>query len=225
MDNKFLDKAGLQTVWNKIKGRYDSPLKKLNDKVFPWTFGLSPSGTGYAKKGTTRDVTLAFSAKDADGKAVGATYTVSVNGGAAEAAASPKTYAKVGANTTYQVNAAYDGGTKGASYTLKFVNPKYLQIVAADFSPTAANVAAAGELTDSLNESRGYTRDGITLANQKVMYAYPKAFGDLTSIKDANGFDGLGGFTKSVIAINGEDYNVYVQNVAATQTGVKQVFA
>lgn len=57
------------------------------------------------------------------------------------------------------------------------------------------------------------------------MYAYPLNYGDLSSIKDANGFDGIGGYTKSVVAINGINYNVYVQKLPATVSNGKYTFA
>ena len=60
----------------------------------------------------------------------------------------------------------------------------------------------------------------------KVVYAYPASFGNLTSIKDGNGFDNLAsGWTKTTVQRGGVDYNVYTLNDPMSITGGKLTFA
>ena len=54
--------------------------------------------------------------------------------------------------------------------------------------------------------------------NQRIVYLYPKSFGDLSSIKDENNFENLSGFTKSYITLNGVDYIEYKLTNTATNT-------
>ena len=52
--------------------------------------------------------------------------------------------------------------------------------------------------------------------NQKVVFAYPAIFGDLSSIEDKNGFDNFSGWDKTVITRAGVAYNVYTLRDAMT---------
>lgn len=56
----------------------------------------------------------------------------------------------------------------------------------------------------------------FTQANQKIVYLYPSVFGDLTSIKDNNGFEGISGFDKQSLTLNGISYNLYISKIPAT---------
>lgn len=58
----------------------------------------------------------------------------------------------------------------------------------------------------------------FTLNQQKAVYAYPKSYGSLTSIKDSNGFDVIGGFIKHELQIGGVDYYLYELSDIATLT-------
>ena len=50
----------------------------------------------------------------------------------------------------------------------------------------------------------------------KVFYAYPKAYGELKSIKDGNGFEYLRDFDKEEMNINRIPYYVYkIKNKAS----------
>ena len=72
--------------------------------------------------------------------------------------------------------------------------------------------------------SKSYT--GTTsLNNQRAVYAYPKSFGALTSIKDANNFDYLNSYTRSELEINNETYYIYVLTDPTSITTFKQIYA
>ena len=54
---------------------------------------------------------------------------------------------------------------------------------------------------------------------------YPKSFGALTSIKDANNFDYINSYTRSEMTYNDVDYYVYILTDPVTITGFKQAFS
>ena len=61
-----------------------------------------------------------------------------------------------------------------------------------------------------------------------MLFAYPKSYGNLNRILDANSFDVTGTFTKNELVITGldgteQDYYVYVNN-ASTMTNFKMTF-
>lgn len=198
----------------------------LMGKQFPFAVSMNPTGERFYRKGRTApDVSIGYSATKG-GKSVTPQWQVSKDGTLVQNPGNPIVLSKVAASTKVTIIGVYEGETKNAgTFTMTFVNPKYFAIVAANFTPTVDTVsAAANEATDSLNNKKVYAKSDFALNNQKVMYAYPKAFGDLKYIYDQNGFDIFGGFTKSVMAINGEDYNVYVSNNAATNDGLAYEF-
>jgi hypothetical protein len=83
------------------------------------------------------------------------------------------------------------------------------------------------ESTDNLSRKLRTSRsDTITfnLTNQRVLYMYPKSFGNLTSIKDANGFDYINSYTLSNVTVNNVEYNVYILTDPVTITGFKQIY-
>ena len=83
------------------------------------------------------------------------------------------------------------------------------------------------ESTDNLSRKlRTSKNDTLTfnLTNQRVLYMYPKSFGNLTSIKDANGFDYINSYTLSNVTVNNVEYNVYILADPVTITGFKQIY-
>lgn len=83
------------------------------------------------------------------------------------------------------------------------------------------------ESTDNLSRKLKTSRsDTLTfnLTNQRVLYMYPKSFGNLTSIKDANGFDYINSYTLSNLTVNDVEYNVYILTDPVTITGFKQIY-
>lgn len=107
---------------------------------------------------------------------------------------------------------------KTGKYT--FVSPYYYGAVAASVtSPTAANVTA---LTKSV-QAKGNKSFNYTCNNQKMVYAYPKSYGALSKIFDANSFDVTGTFTRSEVTVGGVAYYVYM-NDASTVSSFKMTF-
>lgn len=95
--------------------------------------------------------------------------------------------------------------------TVYIVNNSYYGVV-------SANTTTITDTT-GLRVSTQYGRAAtiaFTQANQKIVYLYPSTFGDLTSIKDQNGFEGISGFEKQSITLNGVSYNLYISKIPAT---------
>ena len=107
---------------------------------------------------------------------------------------------------------------KTATYT--FVMASYYGVVA-NAPTTAADITV---LTKNVKTGKGQTAT-FTLSNQRACYCYPASFGNLTSIKDANNFEYLSSYTKTTVAVDGVDYNVYTLTDSVTATGFKQVYA
>lgn len=109
--------------------------------------------------------------------------------------------------------------TKDVNITYHY--PSYIGVVALGYIPSEANLK---KLTKSIEWGKGKTVT-LTTNNQTIMYAYPASYGDLTSIKDGNGFEGFAGYNKSTITFaNGVLYNVYTQRIPATASS-KYTFA
>ena len=80
---------------------------------------------------------------------------------------------------------------------------------------------------DALNSEFKTSREGDLLFNldrQRIAYIYPKSFGELTSIKDANGFDYINSYTLSTSIFNNVEYNVYVMKDQVTINNFRQIF-
>ena len=78
-------------------------------------------------------------------------------------------------------------------------------------------------LTSKLRTSKSDTII-ISLTNQRIIYMYPKSFGDLTSIKDANNFDYINSYTLSNATVNDVEYNIYILTDPVTINNFKQIF-
>lgn len=100
--------------------------------------------------------------------------------------------------------------SKGVSITYHY--PTYIGVVA---NGTTMNETLIKGLTKSIEWGKGKTST-LSQVNQLIVYAYPKSYGTLTSIKDGNGFEGIGGYTVSIITVDGQEYYVYVQKLPAT---------
>lgn len=107
---------------------------------------------------------------------------------------------------------------KTASYT--FVMASYYGAVTTAPTDKAGIVA----LTKNVKSTKAQTAT-FNLSNQKSCYCYPASFGNLTSIKDANNFEYISSYTKTTVAVDGTNYNVYTLTDPVTASGFKQVYA
>lgn len=109
-----------------------------------------------------------------------------------------------------------------ATYT--YVYPYYYGVVAEGTSMTSEAVLALTKDV-AVKGKKTYT---YTLDNNCAVIAYPKAYGDLKTVMDPNGFDNMASFTLTEVQVTGTDgtaqaYNVYVKT-PATATGFALTF-
>lgn len=111
-------------------------------------------------------------------------------------------------------------GTVEKTATYTFVMASYYGSVTE--APT--DKAGITALTKAVKNSKGYTAT-FNLSNQRSCYCYPASMGNLTSIKDGNGFEYLQSYTKTTVAVDGVNYNVYTLTDLVTASGFKQTYS
>ena len=101
-----------------------------------------------------------------------------------------------------------EGLSSNASKTITFIGNSYYGIVDATIGePTEALIKT---LNKSLKNSKKFSYSGITCDYNKVVYAYPKELGALTSIMDkVNNFNYTSSFQLTTKTVDGIDYYVY----------------
>lgn len=185
-------------------------LQKLAASVFPLT--LTVTGGGVYRKTTTQTVTVNWSLKQ--GPDAVTPDTLKINNEPIEVSLTSKQFSGIAVNTTFRVEATKDGVTKTGSVSAVFVNPSYFGVVESNFTPTPEGIQglSSGEI---IKNSKTYNTSTFNQNAQKNCYAYPKAFGALTSITDGKN-EFINSYTRSELEVNGEMYYVYVLSEAST---------
>lgn len=239
--------ASTVTVGGIAKG-YTTPasgveVKDMIDKLLhPYvapsgiTAQLLPTNGGVVEKGTTQTITGVKVSWTAGSEAVmqitvknGSTVIKTVQAtSASDSFQSPKTItfdSPLSVTTDTQLTVDVVDYRAEAQYTAKtgkytFVSPYYYGAVAASVTvPTTSNVTALNKKI----EAKGNKSYNFTCNNQKMVYAYPKSYGALSKILDANSFDVTGTFTRSEVTVGGVAYYVYI-NDASTVSSFKMTF-
>lgn len=185
-------------------------LQKLAASVFPLT--LTVTGGGVYRKTTTQTVTVNWSLKQ--GPDAVTPDTLKINNEPIEVSLTSKQFPGIAVNTTFRVEATKDGVTKTGSVSAVFINPSYFGVVESNFTPTPEGIQglSSGEI---IKNSKTYNTSAFNQNAQKNCYAYPKAFGALTSITDGKN-EFINSYTRSELEVNGEMYYVYVLSEAST---------
>lgn len=185
-------------------------LQKLAASVFPLT--LTVTGGGVYRKTTTQTVTVKWTVKQ--GPEVITPDSLKVNNEPVDVSLTSKQFPGITVNTTFRVEATKEGVTKTGSVSAVFVNPSYFGVVDSNFTPTPEGIQglSSGEI---IKNSKTYNTSAFNQNAQKNCYAYPKAFGALTSITDGKN-EFINSYTRSELEINGEMYYVYVLSEAST---------
>lgn len=128
-------------------------------------------------------------------------------------------------NTTFKTVVYYtkaDGtnSTINQTKSITFVYASYYGTVNT-LTPVEADIKL---LNKSIKNTKAFTWNSITVTDERFCYAYPKSFGALTSIKDANNFEYIGSYTMSTIQIDSIDYYLYVLTDPTTGSGFKQIY-
>ena len=203
-------------------------LDKLVADTYP--FGITSftnTSGGTLEKGTTKSFNLNWSYKNTDYNPI---KSQSVSGGSLSAATSvaPGTTTLAIANLTdngktaaktftYTLTAVGGSTTKTAQTSVTFVHRSYAGVV--DANKTALTATEIKALTNQAVQNSKSRTLSFTQNNQKIAYCYPAYLGNLSSIKDGNGFQGFSGYIKSTVDVDGVTYNVYLSANAATASG------
>ena len=133
---------------------------------------------------------------------------------------------KTAANSYFKVVATDASGKSVTANTvaLNFYYPYYYGVVADGVEITADVVKGlTKQVVAKANKTYSFTSN-----NQRMVIAYPKAYGVLKSILDPNGFEQIGTFTRTEVSVVGLDgtaqaYYVYA-NGANTNTNFNMTF-
>lgn len=208
-----LNSSSENPVQNKV---ITEALNRINAELFP--LSISVSGGGLFEKRTEQTINVEFHLYEGSEEVTAESANIN---GEVVTGSNGKTYSGVTTNTTYTVTVVKDGQTLKGSTSVTFVNPSYFGVVSANFMPTEDAIKA---LTKSVKNGRGYTGT-VNLNNQKTCYAYPKSFGALTAIKDANNFEYLQSYTRVELTVWDEIYYVYVLTDPVTIDSFKQIYS
>lgn len=96
----------------------------------------------------------------------------------------------------------------------------YYGVVANDFVTDSENIK---QLSSVFQSSNNFT-NVFSTSYQKILYAYPSEFGDISSIKDQNQFEIRESFEKRTVIIDNIQYNVYILKDASSVDNYKIYF-
>lgn len=213
-----VDSAFSTTSENPVQNKIiTTAINKINAELFP--LSISVSGGGVFEKRTTQTITVRWTVKE--GSDVVTPDTILVNDAPVANTDTSKVFNEVATTTSYIVKATKDGTTVNGNTMAIFVNPSYFGAVANDFTLTEEAIKA---LTKTVKNNKGYTSN-VSLNNQKVCYAYPKSFGMLSSIKDANNFEYISSYDRTEVRVWDETYYVYVLKDSTTITNFRQIYS
>ncbi len=200
--------------------KLNADVLELQKEVFPLqvTFSVSPS---VIKAGQETTINLSWNAKRKE-RDVTAEADVTLDG----VAVVGKTMAvnivlSHGQYRQYQLRTEYAGMTVLSNQSVKGTLPTYFGTVAKTWVADEANILTLSEL---IIGDRPFTRTGISTNDGKIVLAYPKDFGALTSVKDGNGYEVLSSYTRSEVSVNGHPYYLYLLTVPVTASGVTQIY-
>lgn len=203
-------------------------LNRLVADTYPFGItSLTNTSGGTLEKGTTKSFNLNWSYKNTDYNPI-QHQEISTGNSAAPISVAPGTTTLAITNLTdngktaaktfnYTLKAIGGSTTKYANTSVTFVHRSYAGVV--DANKTALTATEIKALTNQAVQNSKSRTLSFTQNNQKIAYCYPAYLGNLSSIKDGNGFQGFSGYTKSTVDVDGVTYNVYLSANAATASG------
>ena len=202
----------------------------LHPYVAPSSVGLTLAGVngGTFEMGTTQSVTGATIRWTAGSQNVTKVELLKAGSPVAEATVASGTSQAVTYTEEITTNASFSARvtdatktTNGGSVNFNFVYPFYSGVLGAEATvDSAAIVGLTKSVSAKGNKSITYTTEGT----QKCVFAYPKSYGDLTSILDPNNFECIDTFAKSEVQVTGLDSTAQAYNVYVTSANI-QAFA
>lgn len=119
--------------------------------------------------------------------------------------------------------------SENSSFT--FVYASYYGSTALSSISDAEASSLAISFSKIIKNTKAFTWENVTLNDERFCYMFPVSLGQLSSIKDGNGFSQLEGYTKVIVNLtspmNGNivPYNVYLLTDSVTGSGFKQIYA
>ena len=126
------------------------------------------------------------------------------------------------ADTTYKVVVTnVEGKTVTSTLSVKFYNPFYHGVTSKDINTiTSTDITA---MTKDVS-AKGTKEYKYTSSNERVVIAYDKNYGLLSSILDENSFENIGSFEKKEITIGSTVYYVYIMTNGCYCSDFKYTF-
>jgi len=126
-------------------------------------------------------------------------------------------------DVTFKATTTDGQQSTNSSVTIKFVGKSYYGICDASVSDPDETTIKSG--SNTLKDTKTYTYSGINMEYNKVFYAYPKSFGELSKIVDpVNNLQYLNDFQKSIQTVDGLEYVVYCQKQPSRSVDVTLQF-
>lgn len=127
-------------------------------------------------------------------------------------------------NTVFSGSVSDGKTTVPATLKFEFINPFFY----GNSDVASTEIADFAGLTKLLEKKANKTLP-FTAINKYLVFAYDKAYGALTSIKDENNFENLASFDRVELSVNDQsgtphDYYVYVSHDAITCSAFSYVF-
>ena len=175
-------------------------LKKLLVKYFEPVITLSADKALINKKGATIEAPITITAT-ADGGEITYIHQTDIS------------------TDTMFIGSISDGkSTVNKTIKFEFINPYYYGSV------NDNEISDFTGLTEEIVKKNINKKVSYTASAEYLVFAYDATYGDLTSIKDKNNFENLPAFTKTVIEVNGENYNVYISSDKITCSNFEYTF-
>ena len=205
--------------------------KMLHAYVAPTvTASMVPKNGGTVEIGTTEQVTAVTvnitlgsasitKIEVLDGSEVIGTLTEGIKGGANTVTLTKPLTVTTNKQLSVKVTDSDSKAVTAKTGAFNFVSPYYYGSIAAGATATEEIIKAA---TKSVT-AKGNKTFTYTCNNQRMLFAYPKSYGNLGKILDANSFDVTGTFVKSEVTVDGVAYYAYV-NDPSTVASFKMTF-
>ena len=224
----FVEGTNLEDIIKKILVKYLPPTA---------TFTITPSNTlklfGDTITSETMKVVVKKKSNDiteiafkADSTVLNSITSGVNNGGTFSYTYTPST--PISNTVTLSVDVKDGEQTVTKSIKITFCYPTYYGTVADSVASMTASDIQGLDKRVAVN-NKAMTWSGISMDYGKLCYAYPKSFGALTSIKDANNVDYINSYTRTEVTLteNGNSvvYYCYLLTDAAGVSNFKQIYA
>lgn len=206
---------------DKMLHAYVAP--KVSASAVPTNGGVFEIGTSKTVTSVTVNITMGSTGikkiEVFDGSSVLGSLTSGINAGANTVTLTSELTVTTNKQLSVKVTDNEDKVVSANTGAFTFVSPYYYGAIAETATPTETLIK---EATKSVT-TKGNKTFNFTCNNQKMLFAYPKSYGALSKIIDANNFDVTGTFTRTEVTVDGVEYYAYA-NEASTVSAFKMTF-